>query len=307
MPDKKPALWKRIVGYAAFSAFALVTAVMLTFPYEALRNRVRNEADARGFFLRIGSMGPGFLAVRASKVEVSKKAQGDEVPRAVMLDSVSVGPSLFPPGVSATVKLMGGKINVKAGGLGDIHLKVDADDVDLAKGNLKEVFGVDAAGVLGAHVDLKMPKVGSGPNPSEPDLGAASGEAEITASGLGVNGGTVNMVIPQFGPEPAPIDLPKIALGEVKVKLLVEKGQATVDALSAKSDDLEIQGSGSIKLARRLEYSEPNIEIRMKFNPDFQKRLGMVGSALSMIGPDPKDPTWRQGRLTGYLGRPNFR
>ena len=49
------------------------------------------------------------------------------------------------------------------------------------------------------------------------------------------------------------------------------------------------------------------MEIRLKPDPEIQKRLGLLGSAVSMIGPDPKDPTWRLGRLTGYIGRPQFR
>jgi hypothetical protein len=33
----------------------------------------------------------------------------------------------------------------------------------------------------------------------------------------------------------------------------------------------------------------------------------LIGSALSAVGSDPKDPSWRLGKLTGYLGRPAFR
>ena len=74
MAEKKTSLWKRIVGYLAFSLFALVSTFFLTFPYEALKDRVRLEADGAGYFLRIGRMGPGFFAVRAADVQVSKKS-----------------------------------------------------------------------------------------------------------------------------------------------------------------------------------------------------------------------------------------
>ena len=70
---------------------------------------------------------------------------------------------------------------------------------------------------------------------------------------------------------------------------------------------MELAATGTLKLAKRMEYAEPNLEVRFKPDPEFQKRLGLIGSALSMVGPDPKDPAWRMGRLTGFLGRPAFR
>jgi phosphatidate cytidylyltransferase len=39
------------VAYVAFSLFALIASFFLTFPYEALRERVRNEADTAGYFV----------------------------------------------------------------------------------------------------------------------------------------------------------------------------------------------------------------------------------------------------------------
>ena len=82
---------------------------------------------------------------------------------------------------------------------------------------------------------------------------------------------------------------------------------ATIEELKSTSPDIELNVTGTVKLAKRLEYSEPAIEVRLKPDPEFQKRLGLLGSALSMVGADPKDPAWRLGRLSGYLGRPQFR
>jgi type II secretion system protein N len=308
MAEKKPSLWKRIVGYAAFSLFALFAMFFVTFPYEALKDRVRLEADNAGYFLRVGRMGPGLFAVRASDVEVSKKAVGDQVPEAMKIDSVSIGPSLFPPGVAVRAKVMGGTVSAKASGFGSARVKLDVEDLDLTRGNLKGFSGIDFAGQLEAHLDLTVPRTAAAPNaPAEPDLAQASGTISLEAHGLAVNGGTANITIPQFGPEPTPVDLPKIVIGELGGKIKIEKGAATIEELKSKSDDLELAVSGTVKLAKRLEYSEPNVEVRVKPNPEFQKRLGLLGSALSMIGADPKDPTWRLGRLTGYLGRPQFR
>ena len=322
MAEKKPAVWKRVVGYSAFSIFSLVLTFFLTFPYEPMKDTIRTFAMSQGYAVKIGSLGPGFFAVRASQVEVTKlsdpnaqlsaeaKGDGPTAPTVpVMVDSISMGPAFFPPGLAVKMKLLGGDVSGRVTGLsGTRRVRVDVEDIDLAKGNLKSSTGIDLAGEIEAHLDLSIPFVGGTPTtPAEPDLALATGSMTLETKSLAINGGTANITIAQFGPEPTPVDLPKILLGEISGKLKIDKGAATIEEFKSKSADLEINISGAVKLAKRIEYAEPNMEVRVKPDPEFQKRLGLLGSALSMIGADPKDPTWRLGRLTGYLGRPQFR
>lgn len=316
MAEKKLSLWKRIVGYTAFSIFALIATFFLTFPYDTMRESLRAMALTQGYILKMGSLGPGFFAVRAGQVELAKvqapsveTTEDTPAPVPMMVDSITVGPALFPPGLSVKLNLLGGDITAKVTGLsGTRRVRVDVEDLDLSKGNLKASSGIDLAGEIEAHLDMTIPFVGATPTaPAEPDLAQASGTMSLVTKGLAINGGTANITIAQFGPDPTPVDLPKILLGEMTGKVKFEKGAATVEEFKSKSPDLEVNITGTLKLAKRLEYSEPAMEIRVKPDPEFQKRLGMLGSALSMIGPDPKDPTWRMGRLSGYLGRPQFR
>ena len=301
--------WKRAVLYTAFGFFALILAFFITFPYDALRERLRNEAEAAGYFLRIGSMGPGFFSVRASDLQLSKKAEpnAEKPPESLRIDSISVGPSLFPPGVSVSAKLLEGSVKARVSGVSTLGIAVSLDDLDLSKGNMKGFSGIDFSGTLSGDVDLKVPRAAVGGGPAEPDFGAATGTVALNSKGLSINGGTMNLVLPMYGPEPTPLDLPKIGIGDLEAKLSFDKGAGKIDELRARSTDLEAQATGTLKLAKRIEYSEPNIEVRLKADPEFVKRLGLIGGALSMIPPDPKDPAWRLGRLTGYLGRPNFR
>jgi len=308
MAQKPLALWKRILAYSAFAIFALVLMFFVTFPYDALRDRIRVEADNAGYFVRVGSMGPGFFSVRASDVKISKKSDADPPPEAMTIDSLSIGPSLFPLGVKVKAGVLGGTLATRVGAFGATRVVVDADDLDLTKGNLKGFSGVDFGGTINAHVDLTLPKTAAGPNaPAEPDLSQATGTITLTTSALAVNGGQATISIPQFGPEPTPIDLPKIVLGDLTGKITIDKGAAKVDDFKSKSPDIELNLSGSIKLAKKFDYCEPQLEVRVKPDPEFQKRLGLLGSALSMIGTDPKDPSWRMGKLTGYVSRPQFR
>jgi type II secretion system protein N len=102
------------------------------------------------------------------------------------------------------------------------------------------------------------------------------------------------------------MDMPKIVLGDLNGKVKFDKGAGTIEELKGKSTDVELAITGTMKLAKRVEYSEPNLEIRFKTDPEFVKRLGLIGGGLSMVPPDSKDPNWRLGRLSGYLNRPRF-
>jgi type II secretion system protein N len=308
MPEKKTSLWKRIVGYSAFALFSLFATFFLTFPYDALKHRVRIEADRAGYAVRIGKLGPGLLGVKAYDVQVSKGGTTDPPPESLKVEGVTIGPSLFPPGLTVKLSVFGGTISSRISGFGTSRVKVDAEDLDLTKGNLKGFSGIDFGGTIDAHVDLTIPRTAAAAGaPAEPDLSQASGTVTLETRGLAVNGGTANITVPQFGPDPTPFDLPKIVVGELTGKLKIDKGAVTIEDLRSKSPDLELNVTGSLKLAKRLEYSEPNVEVHVKPDPEFQKRLGPLGMALSVIGADPKDPSWRMGRLTGYLGRPQFR
>jgi type II secretion system protein N len=307
MAEKTIATWKLALAYSVFALFSLVVGVMLTFPYDVLKSRVRSAAEEAGYQVDMASLGPGFFSVRATRVELKKAGDANKTAEPLRLDSVSVSPTLFPPGVSVSARALGGSLNVRAGGLSGVRVKVDAEDLDLSKGNMKGFTGMDLSGTVDAHVDLTVPASQVGSGPSEPDLSAAGGTVKLETHGVAVNGGSLNIPLPGYGPEPVPLDLPKIVLGDLSGSLKFEKGLGTVEELKSHSADLDLQVTGTLKLAKRAEYSEPNLDIRVKADPEFQKRLGLVGSALSMIAADGSDPSWRKGKLTGSLGRPQFR
>ncbi|MHB8875182.1 MAG: type II secretion system protein GspN [Myxococcaceae bacterium] len=308
--EHKIARWKIIVGYVAFSVAALLVCLYLTFPYDAVRERVQREADGAGLYVKMGSLGPGLRGITASNVQLSKKmaAADTQAPEPLMLKSVSVRPTLFPPGLAFHSNALGGRVAGSVGALGDPWVRLEWSDVDLSQGNLKAFSGVDLSGKASGQLSLDIPRATlGGGKTSEPDLGQASGSLKIAFAGVTVNGGTINVAIPMYGPEPTPVDLPKIVVGDIDGAMKFEKGAGTIERLTEKGQGLEVAATGTLKLAKRLEYAEPNIEIRLKTEPEFVKSLGIYSAALMAVGPDPKDPAWRMGRVTGMLGRPNFR
>jgi type II secretion system protein N len=323
--DTKPALWKVILGYGAFALVAFVLCLFLTFPFDALRARVATEAINSGLAVRIGSLRPGFFGVTARDVQVSVPpgplsadafaalTSGDSDATAMMgaavlgepviIDSLSLRPSLFPLGVRFSADAMGGTVVGTIGGTKELTVKVDAQGVHVDQGNLQAFSGLNMEGTLGGKVALTLPR-GTGKD-TTPDLSAANGELALDASGLVIKGGKVAIPLSPGSP-PVPMDLPQVALGDIVGRIDFDKGQGTVKELRIKSEDLEVRAEGTVKLGRRVAYSEPALDVRIKAEPEFTKRLGLLGAGLTILPPDKQDPKFRAGRLTGFLNRPNF-
>jgi len=318
-PETKPARWKIFLGYAAFAVVAFVLGLFITFPYDAIRTRLVTEAAQAGFAVRIGSLRPGLAGITATQVRVSRPSQSlsaevvtalatgeGNVPGALELgepllfDSVAVRPTLFPPGVALRASAMGGTLRAAVGGLGDVKVRVEADGLQASGGNLPAFTGMDMEGELNGALTLTLPR-DKGP---DADLSQANGELTLDTQGLVIKSGKVSL--PMGGGQSVPMDLPRIALGALTGRIQFEKGLGTVQTLRLKSDDLEALGTGTLKLGKKLEYSEPAMDVNLKLDPDFQKRLGLLGAGVTILPPDKKDPSFRAARLAGFLNRPLF-
>ncbi|PTL80441.1 type II secretion system protein GspN [Vitiosangium sp. GDMCC 1.1324] len=315
--ETKIARWKLALGYGAFSLVAFVLCLFLTFPYDTLRRRAVDAAADAGYALRIGSLRPGLRGLTATQVRISKVPNGmtpelhgmlasnasmlpgpEELGEPLNIDSVAVRPSLLPLGVAFHAGLLGGSISGNVGGLSDVQVSVKLSDLDPSGGNLKGFSGMDLTGKLNGSLNLTLPKTRG-----QPDLSQANGQLTLDSKGLLIQGG--NITVPMYG-QPTPMDLPKIALGDIDARIKIEKGQGTVEALQAKSEDLEIQGSGTVKLGQRLDVSQPDMDFKLRAEPEFVKRLGLLGAGLSILPADKTDPKFRVAHLSGFFNRPTF-
>ena len=321
--ESKPEKRKRALGYALFAVAAFALCMMLTFPYGALRARLVTEAAAQGWALKVGGLRPGLFGLTATDVRLSRPPGGirpelvaalatnaagspllapAELGEALHVDSLALRPALFPPGVAFRASLLDGTVSGSVGALRGSSVDVSLDDLDLAKGNMKGFSGMDLEGKLAGEVELSAPAA-SGAGAAGADFSQAEGAVRLKGTGLLVKGGTVTL--PLMGTM-TPVDLPRIALGALDARIDVDKGAGKVQALSVRGEDITVQGEGTVKLARRLEYSEPDVAIRIKAEPEFVKRLGLIGSGLSILPPDKTDPSFRAARLAGRLGSPTF-
>jgi type II secretion system protein N len=309
-----PSRWKRRLGYSAFFSFALVVGLYLTFPYDLVKARIQQLFESRNLYVRMGSLGPGLSGITAKDVQISPRALGvtDAPVPSFRLKSVAMRPTLFPPGLQVKAEALGGVVQANVGSTSltaPLVVKLELDGLSLEDPELKEYTGAQLSGKIRGTVDLTVPRVAqTGPTPPgapppEPDFSQATGVVDVKVAGFQVNGGSITL--PMYG-ESTPVDLPKIVAGDTDVKLTFDRGMGKVDTFHAKGEDLELFLGGTLKLARKLEFSEPNLELRLRTEPEFVKRLGMIGAGLAMLGPDKTDPNFRVGKVTGYLSRPNF-
>ncbi|HSP80535.1 MAG TPA: type II secretion system protein GspN, partial [Myxococcaceae bacterium] len=68
----------------------------------------------------------------------------------------------------------------------------------------------------------------------------------------------------------------------------------------------EIQGSGTVKLGQRLDVSQPDMDFKLRAEPEFVNRLGLLGAGLSVLPTDKDDPKFRVAHLGGFFNRPQF-
>jgi type II secretion system protein N len=295
-PKPKSTRWKWIAGYTAFALASFAFGLFVTFPYGLVRERIAAEAGNNGLYVKMAGLGPGFIGITATRVEVSRKMEGadDKPPVPLKLDSISLRPSLFPLGIAVKARLLHGSASLAVGLLGDLKLRASLEDLNLQDDNLKAFSGLSLAGHVNGQLSLDLPKTSLSKSlPPEPDLSQATGSLSLDSTDLQVNGGTVAMY-----------DLPKIVLGDLEGRIKFEKGAGTIDRLHTKSDELDLSVAGTLKLAKRIDFSEPNVMVRFRAQPDLTKRLGMIAMGISSLKTDPEAPDYRTLRVQGFLGRP---
>jgi type II secretion system protein N len=287
--------WRRNVALGLFGFVCFIFFLALTFPADAARMRMQAEAERAGLVLRMDRLSTGFFGVTANRVRVSRASDTDAVP--LLVDELSVRPTVFPPGIAMRAGLLGGTASGSFPSSGQsIRLKLSG--IDLSRANLKALSGVDAEGKLDGELALDMPVVRG-----EPDLSQATGVLRLNGSDLTVRGGT--MTVPLFG-TPTPLDLPRTGLGTLDGEVSFEKGTGTVQRLHVKGQDVELLTSGTVKMARRPEYMELALGLRLRPEAEFLKRLGVIGAGFNALPMDGELPGFRDVRVSGYLGKPVF-
>lgn len=285
-----------IIGYTAVTIASFLLFLWLTFPYDVIERIVLEKAREAGMDVRIGDVGPGFLGVRLSKLQLVPQAPAGADPdptRALVIDSVTVRPSIFPLGIAVRADAMGGDIAADVGAVGSPSLKVVLDGLSTQKGNFIAYTGIDLDATLNGKLDLSFDKVNGAADPS-----TADGTLALTIDDAHLKGGTLTGAMP--------LDLPEARLGDLALAIPFENGVGTVESLTGNGEDLQLKGGGTINLARNLEASRLNLELGLRAAEAYAKDQPLIGMGLNTLPADREDPTFRKARVGGTLARLSF-
>ncbi len=313
----------RWLGVFAFYVFCLMVFFRLTFPYEALKDRVvtefnRTQLDKR---LEIEEMGGHWLfgvkatGVRLIPIEAAtiRRASDEPTPPAkpLNLDSVTGSVSLLSYvfgtlDVTFGADIGGGSVSgsfVQTDA--ESRLQLSADDVDIAEiGFLSQGIGLPLSGRLGAEVELELP---------ERKVQKAEGKVELRVAELSIGDGKAKVR--------NTIALPKLNAGDLSLKADVAAGRMDITEFSANGSDFELSADGKIRLRDPVERSIADLTVAFKFKEAYTTKSDLTKTIFG--SPDSKvpalfdmDPQVRQAkgddgfyrwRVTGALVHPSFR
>ena len=254
LPQWKLVGWRRRAAYVAFFVAAFVVALRLTFPVEAVKERILLDAAAQGLQVKMNDIAPaGLVGVRAREMSVVT-ANGTRIPIEDLRVSLRLLPTLLGHrAVSFDAALYDGRIT----GTTDEsktsqRYKVRIEGIDLARAAaVQQATGLELAGKVGGNVDVTL-------DPKDPSK--STGNVDLQVQGAAIRGGKVPVPGMEGG-----LTVPPIRIGNVAAKGALKNGRADFGTLEAKGDDLELSADQVfVQLQPKLEYSPLNGRARVR-------------------------------------------
>jgi type II secretion system protein N len=262
-----PRKWKlragqRTAAYVAFFALAFVLALRLTFPVEAVRERLILDAGARGYQIKVNDLAPsGLVGVRARQVTLTT-AEGTRIP----FEELTVGLRLWPTllgrrAFSYDASLFEGRV------VGFTETSKTAEryqarvtGIDLARaGVVRAATGLDLAGILSGNLDVTL-------DPKDPSKSTGSMDFQVK------DGAILGGKIPVPGMEGG-LTVPPVKLGAVAARGSVKGGRADFGTLESKGDDVDILAEQVfIQLQPRFEHSALSGRARVRPTETFWRK-----------------------------------
>lgn len=274
-----PSKRKKVLLYAGFVAFFFASFLLFaywTFPYHRVRDFIVQEVERpkgpdgtrrpSGVQLHIGSLSPSWITgVEAEDVRVVQQPdEPDSAPIEITLEEVSARVGVFAllggaTDVSFDVTVGGGTIDGVYEDSEELtHIEAVVEEVQLRQlGIFTSLVGLPVAGIMNGEVDLTVAN----------DNAQTDGRVALTVDGLQIGGGQVPIPGMSGG-----LTVERIRAGKLEVELTVEDGVARIQKLASNGDDLQIEGSGTVRLMRPLKMSRLDLMLRVAFSDDYRNR-----------------------------------
>jgi type II secretion system protein N len=303
-------------AYAAFFCFCFTLFAYWTFPYDRLRDyllqKANQESTAGGkkakYQLQIASLEPWwFTGVRLTGIEMTKppETEGAE-PVRFKADRITIRPSLIPllagrPDLSFDLRLGSGRIKGRyKKDENTLLLESDIEAFAVAESGLGGLIGLPVKGRADGSIKLFVPK----------KLEASQGNIRLKISKLSVGDGKAKLVTKDLKEG---MTVETIEAGDLDLQISVRKGIGEVEKLSASGADLQLQGSGNIRLLQEISSSRLNLILDIKFTDAYRKRNDRTRALFELmnLNPQMRKAKTREGslryRISGVLARPSYR
>jgi type II secretion system protein N len=291
---------RRTAAYVAFFILAFVVALRLTFPVEAVRERLILDAGARGFQVKVNDLSPSGLAgVRARGVTVTT-SEGTRIP----FEELSVGLRPWPTlmgrrAFSFDASLFDGRVV----GFAEVSSTTEryqarVTGIDLARaGVVRAATGLDLAGILSGNLDVTL-------DPKDPAKSSGSMEFQVK------DGAILGGKIPVPGMEGG-LTVPPVRLGAIAARGAVKSGRADFGTLESKGDDVDIVAEQVfIQLQPRVEHSALSGRARVRPTETFWRKE-QVAPLRPLIDMGLASARGQDGgygfQIYGTLGKPQAR
>lgn len=259
----------RILGLVAFFFVSFVIGLYVTFPWDALKDRLSAEvSQATGWEVEAKEMEPSWLTgvhlrgVRVRPPEVQEPLELDEVlARARLLSFLTGG-----QGFSAWIPIGKGELDVTfARGSAATTVQAKAVDVELGLVPGFGAFtGLPMTGEIDLEADVELDRK---------DASKSSGMIELTGSDLELGEGG------KLGNYP----VPALRLGNLDWTVEVDKGKAEIPRQEVRGGDVDLDLEGTVDLASPIERTTLNLTVSFRPSPEFMAENPILEALLKNI------------------------
>ncbi len=287
------------MGYGAFSVAALFVGFYLTFPAEAVGQRLAHEVQKSSqgqVTISFDEVEPYRLSgVTAENVKVRSQKEGQQ-PLDLTFDEVRGRVRLLPLllfqlSFDAGLTLGEGEIDAtfSPGDDGELSGAIELDRVNLSSPPLvPQLAGIPIGGIVSGNLSAEL-----GKNPKD-----TGGGGTLSVTGMSLGPGTVQG-----------FSVPGIELGDLELKLAIEGGKAKVVSFKQSGGQLQAKITGTSTLKPDLKNSSIELCLSLKPDPALLEKDPKLKAALQLAEIQLKKDAegFLTVPLTGTLAHPRYR
>lgn len=302
---------RRYLGYPLFFIFAFLTSAYLTFPYERVRDVIEQQVTRSipGSELEIVSLEPSWVSgVEAHGVllRLPSTTEGER-PMSVTIPYVWARVGIFSyltgtTSISFEAELDGG--GTVEGTFDDesdeeharTHLVAHLENVDLRRiGPLRAATRLPMAGMITGDIDVTL----------DDEADDTTGSISLDMTEMALGDGRAGVSIPGM---PGTITVDRLEIGAVTLRADIEHGTMRITQLVGNGTDLELRGSGTVRLVRPVRNCALDVLLRANILPSYRERSDRTRGIFGLVDMTAEARPYRsadgafQFRLQGTLG-----